>query len=157
MDNLQLLLGIIFQRDRIAYRFTLIVHHVLVFLCSSGIFLLDPYIHIHYARISLIEVTTIFLHLRNFGKRMNSDFLYFVGGFGTLFIYPFLRIVIPIVTVYTWGFSDRLILRVFVSDNGINIVIVFITFVFFMSMYYTVFVLWSKPSSIYKLKRKVSG
>lgn len=37
MDSLQLLMGIVLQRERIGYRVTLIIHHLLILCCSSGL------------------------------------------------------------------------------------------------------------------------
>jgi hypothetical protein len=151
MDNAQLAMGIIFQRQRIKYRVTLIVHHLLVLLCCSGTFLLDPWCHHFYAKTSLIEVSTVFLHLRNFGKMMDNATIYFVGGLGTLITYPLLRIIIPLRSAYIiyYGPTDR-----FLSDSLSRPLLVFNGFVFAMSLYYTVFVLWADPTSIYRLKHK---
>lgn len=150
MDSLQLFAGIVVQRERIKYRITLIVHHILVFSCCSGIFLIDPYLHEFYARNSLIELTTVFLHIRNFAKKTGNATLFFVGGLGTLFIYPLLRVFIPIYCSYI---AYHGVYHLFVDWGGVVTILVFNAFVFAMSLYYSVFVLWATPSSMYILKR----
>ena len=151
MDSLQLLLGIVFQRERVKYRLTLIVHHSLVLSCCSGIFLIDPYIHEFYARNSMIELTTVFLHIRNFAKKTENATMYFVGGLGTLFIYLLFRVFIPIYCSYI---AYHGLYHLFVDWSGVVTILVFNAFVFAMSLYYSVFVLWATPSSMYILKRK---
>merc|ERR1719356_1804228 len=142
----------VIQRERIGFRVALIVHHLLILSCCSGIYLMDPYMLHFYARNSLIESTTVFLHLRNFGKAMGNATLYYVGGLGTLFVYPLLRVLIPIISVVSM-LSNYVIYETFIDNEGVVTVCIFNGFVFVMSLYYSVFVLWEKPGNIYLLKR----
>jgi len=151
MDSIQLLEGIVFQRERVSFRITLIIHHLLILMCCTGLYLVDPYVQRLYAQNSLIEITTICLQIRNFAKYWESTNWYFVGGLGTLILYPIIRAIVPVYCAYTVLYGAY---GVFVSANTTKVMLAFNAFVFVMSMYYSVFVLWSSPSSIYKLNRK---
>jgi len=151
MDNLQLFVQMVIQRERIGFRVALIVHHLLILSCCSGIYLMDPYMLHFYARNSLIESTTVFLHIRNFGKAMGNATLYYVGGLATLFIYPLLRVCIPISSVVAI-LHNYDIYETFIDNGGVLTVLIFNAFVFAMSLYYSLFVLWKKPNNIYILK-----
>ena len=149
MDSIQLML--FYQDKPMSTRITMIVHHILALGCCTALYRLDPYLQYIYACNTLVEISTIFLNLRYFGRQLNNATLYLIGGSVSLVIYPLSRSTLTIYcsyTVYTGLY------HLFIGYSGVCVVVACNVFVFFMSLYYSIFVLWANPRAMFRLKRK---
>ena len=101
----------------------------------------------------MIEISTVLLKVRNVGLMMDNSWIVFVSGIACLFIYPLVRISICIYNLYDFYYG---VAHLFVGSGCIPFALLFNAFVFCISVYYTIFGLWWRPESMYRLrKRKV--
>eukprot|EP01083_Nonionella_stella_P064654 168742_1 len=135
-----------------AYKYVMIIHHILWAMCSWLVFIKNPYVSYYYATNILLEGSNVFLYTRYFGKYYGNKELYCVGGVGLLITYPLLRLS---VTAYCTHLAYYGPLESFIGVYGTRLAIVTNVFVFAMSFYYTTFVLWPNYRRIYKLNKTI--
>ena len=130
-------------KQRWIKRVAMSVHHLL------GVFALPiiPVSHPIFVLVGALtyqcEISTVFLNMRLFGMAMESQYVYCIGGIGTLITYPLTRIVFYMYTIHTtYSLMDT-----FVDHVGIGAFYLVISgqvFVLCLSTKYT-FELWRHP------------
>eukprot|EP01083_Nonionella_stella_P064653 168741_1 len=135
-----------------AYKYIIIIHHILWAMCSWVVFIKNPYVSYFYATNILLEGSNVFLYTRYFGKYYGNKELYCVGGVGLLITYPLLRLS---VTAYCTHLAYYGPLESFIGVYGTRLAIVTNVFVFALSFYYTTFVLFPNYQRVYKLNKAI--
>ena len=142
---------IFFRQDKsFGFRVIMIIHHALICLIEFSLYHFHPFMVYLFSWALVMELATIFMNLRYFGKQFRNKYVYAIGGGGTLILYPFLRVPIAlhIVNVGWTGIVP------FCDDNIWIWGLITSIFVFGMSVYYTFAVIWRNPKKMCLLKLK---
>lgn len=140
-----------YSHKNFLYRFSFIIHHLLVLLCQLTVFISSPYITYQSAIGMFIEFSTIFLNIRIFGKIFNNKLLFKFGGIATLIFYPLTRI-FPY-NVYCLYFTYYSKIDYYLCLECKILLLVSEFFVLLLSLQYFISMM-KNPKSIYVLTKR---
>eukprot|EP01084_Bolivina_argentea_P260952 440839_1 len=138
-----------YDHKNLKYKLSFIVHHILVLLSQMTVYKSNPYVIFISAYSMFVEVSTIFLNIRMFGKMFNNALMFKVGGIGTLITYPFTRIIFMAYNMYMIYYSK---IDYFLCFECKWQLIMSCIFVLMLSGQYYIFVMLKKPKNMYTLK-----
>ena len=132
------------------FRVVMVIHHIIVSSIEFLLYYLHPFMCYLFAWELLMEIATIFICLRYFGKQFDNKYVYGIGGVGALLLYPGARCPIAIYIVYLgWNGIVPFCDRYFWTLGLITSI-----FVFVLSVYYSIAVIWKNPRKMCFLKEK---
>jgi len=148
IDGIQILF--FFPDKTWSYTVAMTVHHLFAACCSCSLYFMGPYLMYIYAINTLIEFSNIFLNIRYFGKTMQNETLYFIGGVGTLLFYPLFRISLTVYCAYVAYFGS---IHLLLGPSVVFLILLTNTFFLLLSTYYSLY-LFSKPKAVFLLQSK---